>query len=65
MTSNPKFGRNPNKGKFHGKPWDERRSTNYAHSNLVRMGYSNYRHLTVKVDPSLIRERKPVPHNAR
>jgi hypothetical protein len=57
--------KNPNAGKRHGKPWDARRSTNYAHSNLLRMGFRNYKHVTVKVDTSLIREREPVSYTAK
>lgn len=45
--------RNPNRAKFHGKPWNPRRNANYAQAfNVKRMGLDSK--VSVYVDPSRI-----------
>lgn len=44
--------KNPNAGKRHLQPWDDRRSTNYAHSNLRRIPGTSSK-VTVWVDRSI------------
>lgn len=52
---------NPNSGKRKRHSWDSRRSTNYAHSNLIRMGIADYKKVTVsRVKPTVAKGTRPI-----